>query len=135
MSRTNTTEGSQTGLDGDSALFDSRFRRSYQLMHLIACRVLGGPEQADTVIENCWVKASRNPPRFEYEGAFRSWLLRVLIDEALAVLRERHRKVKRRIARRPAPTEVFPEDDISDGESNPKIHQDQVSRGFSVALE
>ena len=39
-------------------------------------------------IQNCWRTASRNPPHFEYEGAFRSWLVRIIIDEALAILRE-----------------------------------------------
>ena len=67
-------------------LFSVRFSRCYRLLHFIACRVLGGPERADDAIENCWGRASRNPPRFEYEGEFRSWLLRVLIDEALAIL-------------------------------------------------
>jgi DNA-directed RNA polymerase specialized sigma24 family protein len=58
------------------------------LLHFVAGRVLGGPERTEDVVENCWLKASRNPPRFEYEGAFRSWLVRVLIDEALAILRQ-----------------------------------------------
>jgi DNA-directed RNA polymerase specialized sigma24 family protein len=78
----------------NAAVFHTRFWRCHRLLHLIACRVLGGPEQADAAIENCRLKASRNPPRFEHEGAFRSWLLRVLIDEALSVLRERHRTVE-----------------------------------------
>jgi DNA-directed RNA polymerase specialized sigma24 family protein len=75
-------------LDEDPAVFHTRFWRCHRLLRFIACRVLGGPERADAAIENCWLKASRNPPRFEYEGAFRSWLLRVLIDEALAILRQ-----------------------------------------------
>ena len=69
------------------AVFASRFSRCHRLLHFIACRVLGGPEHAKDAIENCWLTASRDPPRFEYEGAFRSWLARVLIDEALAILR------------------------------------------------
>ena len=44
--------------------------------HMLLCISAGRP-------------ASRNPPRFEYEGAFRSWQVRVLIDEALVILRER----------------------------------------------
>jgi hypothetical protein len=51
-------------LDEDSALFHTRFWRCHKLLHFIACRVLGGPEQADAAIDNCWLKASRNPPRF-----------------------------------------------------------------------
>ena len=53
----------------------------------MACRVLGGTERADEAIERCRLRSSLNPPQFECEGAFRSWLLRVLIDEAVAVLR------------------------------------------------
>jgi DNA-directed RNA polymerase specialized sigma24 family protein len=72
----------------DPAIFHARFWRFHRLLHFIACRVLGGPERADHAIENCWLRASRNPPRFEYEGAFRSWLVRVLIDQALVLLRD-----------------------------------------------
>jgi len=68
--------------------FDGRFSRCFGLMHFIACRILGSSEGAAEAIENCRAKASRNPPNFEREGAFRSWLVRVLIDEALAVLRK-----------------------------------------------
>ena len=71
----------------DRAVFASRFSRCYRLLHFIACRVLGSPQRAKDAIESCWLTASRNPPRFEYEGAFRSWLVRVLIDAALGILR------------------------------------------------
>src|SRR5215472_11590870 len=72
----------------DPSIFAQRFSRSYRLLHLIACRVLGDEERAPLAIKNCWRSASRNPPWFEYEGAFRSWLVRVLIDEALAILQK-----------------------------------------------
>jgi hypothetical protein len=68
----------------------------HKLLHFIACRVLGSSERADGAIEMCWVRASRNPPRFEYAGAFRS-LVRVLIDEALAILRQNRPTVQNEI--------------------------------------
>jgi DNA-directed RNA polymerase specialized sigma24 family protein len=70
------------------AIFAERFLRAYRLLDFIACRVLCDKKRAQIAIHNCWQTASRNPPRFEFEGAFRSWLARVLIDEALAILRE-----------------------------------------------
>jgi DNA-directed RNA polymerase specialized sigma24 family protein len=73
------------------AIFGQRFLRSYRLLDFIACRILGNQSTATIAIQNCWKSASRKPPHFEYEGAFRSWLVRVLIDEALAILRESHR--------------------------------------------
>jgi DNA-directed RNA polymerase specialized sigma24 family protein len=69
----------------NSAVFEARFSRYRRLLHFIATRVLGSPERADEAVENCWLSASRNPPSFEYDGAFCSWLARVLIDEALAI--------------------------------------------------
>jgi hypothetical protein len=70
------------------AIFAERFLRAYRLLDFIACRVVRDEKSAKRAIDNCRQTASRNPPRFEYEGAFRSWLLRVLINEALAILCE-----------------------------------------------
>lgn len=76
----------------DAALFNNRFARSRSLLHFIACGVLGGPEGADLAVWNCWRRASHNPPTFSHDGAFRSWLLRVLIDEALTIRRSGQRQ-------------------------------------------
>jgi hypothetical protein len=67
-------------------VFNDRFARSRSLLHFTACRVLGDPERAKLAVRNCWRRASRNPPGFRYDGAFRSRLVRLLIDEALAIL-------------------------------------------------
>lgn len=69
--------------------FDARFSRYRPLLFFMATRVLGTRERADETVGNCWRSASRNPPHFESDGAFRCWLVRVLIDEALAIRRER----------------------------------------------
>jgi DNA-directed RNA polymerase specialized sigma24 family protein len=98
MTRTNTGEDSQMELERDAALFDERFWRCYRLQHVIAYRILDDPEQARKAVENCWHSASARAPHFEYEGAFRSWLLRVLIDEALLLLHERRESLEPNVA-------------------------------------
>ena len=75
-------------LEEDPAVFATRFRRCRRLLYFIASRVLGADERAGDAVENCFITASRRTPRFGSEGAFRCWLLRVLIDEALLILRE-----------------------------------------------
>jgi DNA-directed RNA polymerase specialized sigma24 family protein len=77
------------GLRQQSAVFEVRFLRCHKMLCFLACRVLGSSEQMHEIVENCKITASRNPPAFEYEGAFRSWLVRILIDEALAIVRQR----------------------------------------------
>jgi DNA-directed RNA polymerase specialized sigma24 family protein len=89
-------------------VFDQRFSRCYRLLHFIACRVLGGPDRAENAVANCWLRASQNPPQFKYEGEFRSWLLRVLIDEALAILGEDQGTHKSTISLEPICAQVLP---------------------------
>jgi DNA-directed RNA polymerase specialized sigma24 family protein len=69
-----------------TAGFNDHFARSRLLLHYIACRVVADSERAELAVRNCWRRACSNPPRFGHEGAFRSWLVRLLIDEALAIL-------------------------------------------------
>jgi DNA-directed RNA polymerase specialized sigma24 family protein len=61
----------------------SQYRR---LLHSVAHRVLGNPDRADIAVENCLFSASNRATAFDCEGAFRSWLVRLAIDEALAIL-------------------------------------------------
>jgi DNA-directed RNA polymerase specialized sigma24 family protein len=68
------------------AIFTQRFLRSCRVLHFLACRVLSDEQRARIAVQNCWRAAARNPPDCESEGAFRSWLVRVLIDEALTIL-------------------------------------------------
>ena len=72
-------------LQEDPVLFEKRLSRCSPLLHFLAGRILDSHEEVEEAVESCRATASRNPPRFEYEGAFRSWLVRVLIDEALAI--------------------------------------------------
>ena len=75
--------------------FDVRFSRCHGLLSMTARRILGSDQGVEESVQKCWLAASFNPPRFESEPAFRSWLLRLLIDEALIILNvseeERHK--------------------------------------------
>lgn len=81
-------------MNWQSTVFEARFSRCRKMLFFLAGRVLGGPEQAHDVVENCKITASRNPATFESEGAFRSWLVRILIDEALAIVRQRKSAIR-----------------------------------------
>ena len=64
-------------------ILPSRYRR---VLSLVAYRVLGNHEEAEEAVQNCLRTVADNVPRFEHEGAFRCWLVRVLIDEAVLLL-------------------------------------------------
>jgi hypothetical protein len=81
---------SRESLDTLDVLF-SRYR---SVLSLIAYRVLGNHEDAEDAVQNCVRTASDHAPRFDHEGAFRSWLARVLIDEAVTILYEQRNSMK-----------------------------------------
>ena len=65
---------------------DEWFSRCRNTLHFTACLILGGSEMAERAVRNCRFRASRSLLSFESEGPFRSWLLRLLISEALSIL-------------------------------------------------
>jgi DNA-directed RNA polymerase specialized sigma24 family protein len=80
------------GLQQERHTFATCFLRSRPLLYKLAERILGNHEESEVAVQNCFESASYDTPYFESEGAFRSWLVRVLMDEALAILRERRTK-------------------------------------------
>jgi len=80
---------SDLNVESDPQIFENRFARCRRLLHFLAARILGSQDEAEYAVRNCRAAASRNPPSFESEGAFRSWLARILIDEACALLRRK----------------------------------------------
>ena len=126
----------QMRLNEQELIFDARFWRSYRTLHFIACRVLGGPERAEEAIGSCWRKASRDPQRCEHEGEFHSWLLRVLIDEALALLRESVPTPTPNVSSESVPAQVFRSSDVCEGKGGIRTDDhNRFSQEFSVVRE
>jgi DNA-directed RNA polymerase specialized sigma24 family protein len=73
----------------ESPVFDTQFSRCRGLLYFTAYRVLDDSGGAEEAVQNCLLTATRNTQKFESEGAFRSWLLRIVIDEALQILRQK----------------------------------------------
>jgi hypothetical protein len=73
----------------DRISFYVRAARYRRLLYFVAHRVLGKPDAAVIAVENCLCSAARRVPGFDHEGAFRSWLVRLALDESLAILHGR----------------------------------------------
>jgi DNA-directed RNA polymerase specialized sigma24 family protein len=75
--------------DDSTTTFELQFSRCRKLLQFIARRILNCVQEAEEAVKNCRLKAASNPPGFTTEGAFKSWLVRILIDEATLLLRKR----------------------------------------------
>lgn len=79
------------GLQGDRNAFEILFSRYRPILYRLALRVLRNHEESEDAVQNCSLVAFRKMESFKYEGAFRSWLARILVNEAITILRKRKR--------------------------------------------
>ncbi len=80
-------------MQGDQEAQNELFSRYYKFLHALACRVLGGREDAQDVVQNCLFRAVRRLQQFNNDGAFRNWLARILVNEAIDLLRKRRTRL------------------------------------------
>ena len=79
------------GLQGDRDAFEILFSRYRPVLYRLAQRILRNHEESEDAVQNCSLAAFRKMKSFKYEGAFRSWLARILVNEAITILRKRKR--------------------------------------------
>jgi RNA polymerase sigma-70 factor, ECF subfamily len=103
QSRVNDETLISAGLRGNENALDTLFGRHRRLLHSLAVRILRNREEAEDAVQNCMVLAFRNLPQFDCHGTFRAWLVRILINEAIAILRKK--KARPQVVSEPAANE------------------------------
>jgi RNA polymerase sigma-70 factor, ECF subfamily len=81
------------GLQGDQEAFNVLFSKYRRLLYSLASRVLHNHEEAEDAVQNSSLRAFCKLPNFKHEGAFRSWLIRILVNEAVSSLRQRKNRL------------------------------------------
>ncbi|TQV89154.1 RNA polymerase sigma factor [Aliikangiella coralliicola] len=79
-------------LAGDEATFESTFNQYYSLMFSVA-QSIAGSSIADEVIQEAWISALRALPKFEGRSSLKSWLMRIVANEAKTRRRKESRSV------------------------------------------
>ena len=67
---------------GDRAAQDELLRAHYARVHASAFRLLGNPEDAEDLAQECFVRAFRALAFYRGEGSFAGWLRRILVHLA-----------------------------------------------------
>ena len=109
-------------LRGDEGALNELFSRYYSFLYFLACRVLRDREDAQDAVQNCLLRAVRNLQQFNNDGAFRSWLTRILVNEAISLLRKRRSRKRFSIGRVPREEEG----DVLDRLPGPELDPEQV---------
>ncbi len=77
---------------GDQALFAETVRLHHRALIALAVPIVGRSE-AEEVVQNAWFKAHQAIDRFEGRANIRTWLSRIVINEAKMQLRQRGREL------------------------------------------
>src|SRR5262245_16826642 len=67
---------------GDRAAQEELLRAHYARVHATAFRLVGNPEDAEDLAQECFVRAFRSLEFYRAEGSFAGWLRRILVHLA-----------------------------------------------------
>ena len=77
---------------GDERAFDALVGRHAEACWRFAFRLLGHRADAEDVVQDTWLRASRALSRYTEQAHFRSWLFQILVNECRRVQERRARE-------------------------------------------
>lgn len=79
--------------DGDSEAFRALVERHGRAVYRVAFRMTGSSQDAEDVVQDTFLKAYRQLPRFESRANFGTWLHRIAVNCSIDLIRSRpHRE-------------------------------------------
>src|SRR6185503_9089392 len=94
-------EGIERALGGERAAQEELLRAHYARVHATAFRLLGNPEDAEDLAQECFVRAFRSLSFYRGEGSFSGWLRRIVVH----LVHDRFRAEARRLDSTPLTSE------------------------------
>lgn len=74
---------------GDHKAFNQLYKLYAKAMYNVALRIIKDEDDAQDILQEAFVKAYQKINQFEYQATFGAWLKRIVINQALDVLRKR----------------------------------------------
>ncbi len=87
---------------GERFAQEELLRLHYARVHALAFRLLGNPEDAEDLAQECFVRAFRSLSFYRAEGSFAGWLRRILVHLA----QDHYRAHGKRVELSPLPAEL-----------------------------
>jgi len=75
----------------DEAAMDTLIRRHYPSSLKLACSILRNTPDAEDSVQSAFLQVVRNLHRYEERSEFRTWLVRIVLNQCLMALRRRRR--------------------------------------------
>lgn len=80
-------------IHGETKLFKTFVEKYKDISLTIACSLLKDKEEAEDVVQDSFLKAFRELPRFNFRSTFKSWLYRIVVNTSYHAIEKR--KIRR----------------------------------------
>jgi len=77
---------------GRESAFGTLYERHRSKIYRVAFRILRNEQDAEDALQRSFQRAFTNLPRFREDASFSTWITRIVINEALMLLRQRRTK-------------------------------------------
>ena len=74
---------------GDYGAFEQLVNRYEHKIYRLGLNITGNPEDAEDVLQEAFLKAFENLPKFREDSRFYTWIVRIAVNQALMKLRKR----------------------------------------------
>jgi len=78
-------------MNGEKSAYELIMRKYNQRLFRIARSYITNEDEIEDVIQEAYIKAYEQMPRFEKRSSFSTWLIRIVINEALARVKQQKR--------------------------------------------
>jgi len=115
----------QRAHEGDMAAFDALFYRHYDRVYGILFRLVGNRADAEDLVQEVFIKLSRQQFGRGREHNVSAWLYRVATNAGYNALRSRYRRRQRDTVLLPDPTDIpaGPAERAAQAETRQKVHR------------
>jgi len=86
----------QRAIANDAAAQDQLYKMSAAKLYRSAFAVLRNREDAEDAVQDCWLRAYTNLKSFQGRSSFSTWLIRIVINSALMILRKKRNECQPR---------------------------------------
>ncbi len=86
--------------DGDGSAFEQLVQRNTGRVHALVYRFLGGPNQAEDIAQEVFLRVARTAARYEPTAKFSTWLYRIVANLCLNALRKQRKGFARQMESR-----------------------------------
>src|SRR5947209_8701512 len=82
-------------LKGEKNLYALIVRKYNQRLYRVGMSIINNSSEVEDVMQAAYLKAYENLDRFQFKSSFSTWIIKILVNESLLLLKRKEQSIKR----------------------------------------